>query len=293
MSIEIRNDKSFDRIIIISTRRKKRLKHLNKCIFCPGMEKVLEKPTQEVLENGKWVLRAVPNKFPIFRHHEIIIETPKHVVNVDEESMDHVEELFRFYSDRYKDISRRKGVKYVQLFTNRGEKAGASQVHAHSQIIGLPFIPKMIADELNSIEKHKKKSSECLFCKTMRSERRGKRFVYENKSFVAFCRFAPRHAYEISIFPKCHVNDLSDVDFRDAADAYKKCVHALHLALDNTDMNIIFHQMKQLSYHAHINLLPLTETVGGLERGAGVYVNHNSPEAAARHLRRFIKKVKD
>ena len=69
MSIEIRYDKEFDRTIIISTRRKKRLKHLGKCIFCPGSEKVLEKPTQEVLENGKWILRAVPNKFPIFKNH--------------------------------------------------------------------------------------------------------------------------------------------------------------------------------------------------------------------------------
>jgi UDPglucose--hexose-1-phosphate uridylyltransferase len=293
MSIEIRNDGSFDRTIIISTRRNKRLKHLNKCIFCPGMEKVLEKPSQEVLQNGKWILRAVPNKFPIFRNHEIIVETPRHVVNVDEELPDHIEELFRFYSDRYKSIAGRKGVKYVQLFTNRGQKAGASQVHAHSQIIGLPFMPKMLADELNSIEKHKKKSSDCLFCKTIKKEKKSRRFVYENKSFVAFCRYAPRHAYEVGIFPKSHVNDLSDIDFRDAADAYRKCVHAIHLALNNTDMNIIFHQMKQISYHAHINILPLTETVGGLERGAGVYVNHDYPEAAAGRLRKFIRKVKD
>lgn len=128
MSIEVRYDKLFDRTIIISTRRKKRLKHLGTaCIFCPGSEKVLQKPTQEVKQNGKWIIRSVPNKFPIFKYHEIIIETPRHIVNVDEENIDHIEELFRFYSDRYKCLIKKKGVKYVQLFTNRGQKAGASQ----------------------------------------------------------------------------------------------------------------------------------------------------------------------
>jgi len=53
--------------------------------------------------------------------------------------------LFENYGSK-KDVR----FKYVLVFKNEGEPAGASIEHTHSQLIALPIVPHIVNEEMNS-----------------------------------------------------------------------------------------------------------------------------------------------
>ncbi|HVN07555.1 MAG TPA: DUF4931 domain-containing protein, partial [Patescibacteria group bacterium] len=172
---ELRKDIITGRWVIISTDRAHRptdflrqsveIRGVANCPFCPGGE---SKTPQEVLAYGRngappntsgWSVRVVPNKFPalgiegtldrqgegIFDKmngigaHEVIIETPNHqqtLAGMDEHS---VEEVLWAYRDRILDLKRDRRFRYILIFKNHGEAAGATIEHTHSQLIALPI----------------------------------------------------------------------------------------------------------------------------------------------------------
>src|SRR2546425_11043311 len=58
-----------------------------------------------------------------------------------------IELVLRAYRERYHDLAADRRIKYVQIFKNHGERAGASYSHPHSQIIGIPIVPLRILEE--------------------------------------------------------------------------------------------------------------------------------------------------
>src|SRR5207244_2961590 len=74
--------------------------------------------------------------------HEVIIETPEHEHHLSMQSEFQVQEIITAYKQRYLDLIRDKRFKYILIFKNHGERAGASISHPHSQLIatthGLP-----------------------------------------------------------------------------------------------------------------------------------------------------------
>ena len=109
-----------------------------------------------------WRVRVVPNKFPALRiegdldrqgegmydkmngigAHEIIIETPDHATSLSEMPERQIQEVLRAVQDRVNDLKRDFRFRYIILFKNHGEAAGASLEHPHSQLIALPVVPE-------------------------------------------------------------------------------------------------------------------------------------------------------
>src|SRR5207244_13112717 len=78
--------------------------------------------------------------------HEVIIETPDHRTNMGEMPEKQLEEVLYAFRDRTLDLKRDHRFRYILIFKNFGEAAGASLEHPHSQLIALPVIPTRVKE---------------------------------------------------------------------------------------------------------------------------------------------------
>ena len=114
---------------------------------------------------------------------------------------------------RYSEIISNDYIKYVQIFKNCGPDAGASIMHSHWQIIGVPIIPSEQMNIAESISRHKKESGKCILCSIMEHEMENKtRVVMENDNFIAVAPYASKMSYECDIIPKEHISRFSEFD---------------------------------------------------------------------------------
>ncbi len=146
----------------------------NFCPFCEGNEDKTPPEIMAYRENGSkadskgWRVRVVPNKFPALRTegeqnihgegiyermngigiHEVIIESPRHVVSLTELGNGNIKDVLRSYRDRLLEIKNDKRFVYGLLFKNVGIAAGASLEHSHSLLIVTPIIPLVVKNEM-------------------------------------------------------------------------------------------------------------------------------------------------
>ena len=110
-----------------------------RCPFCPGAEadtppEVYRIGDGEANKPG-WKIRVVPNMFPITETHEVIIHSSDHNKNIEELSLDQIENIIKTYINRF-DFLKSQGK--VFIFSNQSLISGASLVHSHSQISVVP-----------------------------------------------------------------------------------------------------------------------------------------------------------
>jgi UDPglucose--hexose-1-phosphate uridylyltransferase len=331
---ELRKDPITGRWVIISTDRAKRPTDFVRepikpkggfCPFCPGNE---SKTPPEILgyrsstaggpeappDSPGWRVRVVPNKFPALGiegnldrapegmydkmngigAHEVVIETPEHDKTLATLPIKRVEDVIWAFRDRMVDLKKDKRFKYILVFKNHGEPAGASLEHPHSQLIALPIIPKQAIEELEGAKQYYQFKERCIFCDEIRQElERGTRVVAENNGFVTLAPFAPRFPFETWILPKVH-----DSHFENApSHVYENFARALQLlvakadrVLDHPSYNFVIHTSPVQDgpndyYHWHMEFMPKLTKVAGFEWGTGFYINPTPPEEAAKFLR--------
>ena len=103
--------------------------------------------------------------------------------------------------------------KYVFIFRNQGEAAGASLAHPHSQLIALPVVPKRLMEELNSSREYFNYKERCIYCDIVRQEKeQNVRIISENQDFMSIAPFASRFPFETWILPKRH-NSSFEISF--------------------------------------------------------------------------------
>lgn len=306
---ELRKDYVLDRWVIIATERGKR-PHQFKGestggkpevdFFAPGNE---DKTPAEIFryedEEGNWLLRSFPNKFPAVKpegsfeaethnkfytfaaaygHHEVMVETPDDRQLWDL-SNDEIKMTLQGYCDIYERLKPKEGVSYVQIFKNHGKKAGTSIVHSHSQIIAYNIVPSVVLEEVEA----NRRNGSCAYCEIISKEKDSDRRCFENESFVAFTPYASRFPCEIWVFPKEHKKILEECNLDDLADIMKKILvklkeldasfnYMLHYAPDGEDL------------HFHIEIAPRLATWAGFEYN-GTIINTMTPEGAAKFYR--------
>ncbi|HCF58611.1 MAG TPA: galactose-1-phosphate uridylyltransferase [Myxococcales bacterium] len=327
---ELRKDPIIGRWVIIATERAKRptdfqmLRVEQKggfCPFCPGNEEgtppeVLAYRPGAARPNGPgWSLRVVPNRFPALMiegslnregdgiydkmsgigAHEVIIETADHSKGLASSSEKEVEDVLWAWRDRISDLRRDTRFRYVLIFKNHGEAAGASLEHSHSQLIALPIVPRRVTDEMEGARRHFESKERCIYCDIVRQEKKEHaRIVYENEEMLVVAPWAPRRPFETWILPKNHVSNFEDSqksEFRGLANALRTTLRKLDAALENPPFNFILHtsplnQRGLAHYHWHVELMPTLTKVAGFESGSGFYINPTPPEEAAAFLRR-------
>jgi UDPglucose--hexose-1-phosphate uridylyltransferase len=175
--------------------------------------------------------------------------------------------------------------------------------HPHSQIIALPITPRWVTEDLVNAREHYDYKERCLFCDILNQELKDRsRIVYENAAFVAVAPFASKFPFETWILPKAHNHDfrlLADADIGPLAEALRRTLLGIQLALENPPFNFIVHSAPRLSrdpsagapereYHWHIEVIPRITRIAGFEWGTGFYINPTLPEKAADFLRKVI-----
>ena len=94
-----------------------------------------------------------------------------------------IEEVLWAFSERVNDLKKDRRFRYILLFKNHGEAAGASLEHPHSQLIALPVIPKRVKEEVDGAKLFYDLKERCIFCDIIRQETAaGVRLVMRNGS---------------------------------------------------------------------------------------------------------------
>ena len=327
---ELRKDPITGRWVIISTDRSRRptdflresvqIKGVPLCPFCPGNE---GKTPPEVLAYGRngggkdtpgWSVRVVPNKFPalgiegsldregegLFDRmngigaHEVIIETPNHQDTLATMSPNALEEVLWAYRDRVLDLKNDRRFRYVLLFKNHGEAAGATLEHTHSQLIALPIVPKRVLEEVEGAQHYYDEKERCIFCDMIRQEMEEKtRVVSMNELFIALEPYAPRFPFETWILPRQHNSAFEHMptpSYRALAALLGELLKRVDSALLSPAYNFVIHTSpigEEVNdyFHWHIEMMPKLTKVAGFEWGTGFYINPTPPEEAARFLR--------
>jgi UDPglucose--hexose-1-phosphate uridylyltransferase len=326
---ELRKDPIIGRWVIISTERGKRPSDFpsapkrrgNKlCPFCPGNESATPpeilafRPNSSEPNKPGWTLRVISNKFPalmiegdlnregrgIFDKmngvgaHEVIIETPDHdkdLVDLDEKQ---VQDIIWAYRERTIDLKKDPRFRYILIFKNQGESAGASLEHSHSQLIATPIVPKRVTEELEGAGKYYEYKERCIFCDIIRQEiSENERVVLQNDSFISIEPFAPRFPFETWILPRKHSPAFEEIKREEIpalAIILKETLQRLAKALNHPPYNYVLHTSPvdlehNEEYHWHIEIMPKLTRVAGFEWGTGFYINPTAPEDAATYLK--------
>ena len=330
---ELRKDPIVGRWVIISTDRAKRPTDFvregvkTKGGFCPFDYGNEGRTPSEILayrpnSNGTsaqkdtpgWTVRVVPNKFPALGiegnlnkqaegmfdkmngigAHEVVIETSDHNATLASLPSKRIEDVLWAFRDRILDLKKDRRFKYILIFKNHGEAAGASLEHSHSQLIALPIVPIYVAEELQGSKQYYIYKERCVFCDIIRQEMdSGIRVVAENQDFLTVAPYAPRFPFESWILPKRHESafeNSSSQMFENLAKALKLLLMKADRVLDNPPYNLVVHTSPAQDptneyYHWHLEFMPKLTKTAGFEWGTGFYINPTPPEEAAKFLR--------
>lgn len=326
---EFRKDPVTGRWIIVATDRAKRPGDFSRtqvvarnegiCPFCSGHEswtppEILAFRTSGAPNEPGWTTRVIPNKFPALRvegdldrepeglydrmngvgAHEVIIESPEHVVSLGETSDLNIANMFWAFRERLIDLKKDVRLRYTLLFKNHGEAAGASMEHSHSQLIALPVIPKRAQEEMSGAKKYFNYRERCIFCDIIRQEHRDrKRIVLEDEHVVALAPYASRFPFEVWLLPKqhgSHIEFAPPETYQSLARTLGSLLRRIDRALERPAYNFVLHNgyMDEIDvphYHWHLEIIPRLTRIAGFEWGTGFYINPTTPEEAAEFLR--------
>ena len=326
---ELRKDPITGRWVIIATDRSKRPGDFIRQTVPPAAARVCpfdygneRKTPPEILayrdsgarDEPGWRVRVVPNKFPVLGiegelnrqgegmydkmngigAHEVIIETPDHAATLCDMPERQIEEVLWAFKERVNDLKRDRRFRYILLFKNYGEAAGASLEHPHSQLIALPVIPKRVKEEVDGAKLFYDLKERCIFCDIIREESAaGARLVTETDRFIVLEPYAPRFPFETWILPKRHESHFEESDaptLQNMAWILRSTLRKIDRALERPAYNFVVHsapvQDAPLAhYHWHLEIMPKLTKVAGFEWGTGFYINPTPPEESARFLR--------
>ncbi len=328
---ELRKDPVSGRWVIIASDRSNR-PHLfpkmgaaprtdpSVCPFCPGHEE--ETPSElfalrtpgTLPDHPGWTVRSMPNKFPALRiegdlnregvgvydkmngvgAHEVIVETPNHDEDLVDLSPERIAAVLEVCQIRVNDLANDERFRFVLLFKNQGESAGASVGHAHTQLIATPVIPKRVLEELEGARYYYNHRERCIFCDIVKQELSdGSRLVDQTPRFIALAPFAARFPFEVWVMPKPHqaaFRHLGAVDRLEFATLLRRVLRRHTLSIGNAAFNYMFHSSpfgleNNPEYHWHLEIIPRLTNVAGFEWGTGFYINPTPPEEAAAAMR--------
>ncbi len=337
---ELRHDPIQKRWVIIASDRGKRpldfvpdaknKKESFACPFCKdGFEKRIPYTISEIRDsNQNWQVKSVPNKFPALKiegdldkradgiydvvngigAHEVIIESPEHDMDIPSMSIENVHNVLIMYRDRLIDLQKDMRFKYVIIFKNHGQNAGASLEHPHSQIIATPIVPRTVTVELESARQYYLLKERCIFCDIITQELKdNKRILYKDNHYVSMSPYASRFPFEMMIapVPSKHRHDFSsttDDELYHLAIVLKDTLSRLKKGLDDPPYNFLIHTSPNTNsnlkgsyyydtlhydFHWHIEIIPRLTKKAGFEWATGFYINPTPPEKAIEYLKKI------
>lgn len=331
---EIRYDRLNDSHVIIAPERLHRpdfahsdpaeVPNTASCPFCDGNESMtppeifaIRPYGSHANENG-WQSRVVPNLYkavqieaPHLHHfglneywegfgaHEVIIDTPHHHTSMEEWSREEIRTWLKTLGQRVADLRRDFRIEFISLFKNEGFPAGSTQPHSHTQLIGLPLVPKTERERLNREVEYFHSSGQSLLGSMVQHEEEAEeRIIGKNGQFSAYCPYASSYPFEVVISSSHKTGQIDTLGI----ESIDQISHLLYHVLKR-----LKHQLGALSFNLWVATPPLAGTrneypidevhrfairimprlyrLGGFEMATGVMINPVAPEVAAKLLK--------
>jgi UDPglucose--hexose-1-phosphate uridylyltransferase len=267
-----------------------------------------------------WQVRVAPNRAPILQiegdptpqsdgfydhmdgvgAHEVIVEEPGDGA-LETLALRDIEKVIVAWKSRMLDLMKDTRMRSFMIVKNVGVPAGARIGHSVSQLLAMAVVPPLLRQKLQISREFFLARKRSIFSDILREEvRTGTRLVYENNGFTAFCPYASRSPFELTIYPKRQCADfhgLSDQEIAQLADALKTTLRKLNRALDHPPYNLMLFTAPtrtsrrdhwttiEADFRWHIEILPRIYLRGGVELGTGCWLNSIWPETAAEYLR--------
>jgi len=298
---EIRKDYFLDQHVIITPSRSKRPRDVKEekntkpsptCPFCvDNLDKknIVDRINKKNSKN--WQVVSINNIFPAvtlnnnkaYGKQEVIIDTPVHGLDLADLSEEQIQKVLEIYSQRTKALAKNKKLDYILCFKNSGAKAGASLKHAHSQVFSSNLVPNDLKEEAISVNDYIKENNVCAYCDVIKKEIKSKRLVFEDKNIACFTPYASKYHYEVWIFPKKHLDNITLLN-KSELKSFTKALKIITKKLQvlDLDYNFFLHNVvSNKNQHFYIKIQPRDSIWAGVELGSGLVINSVSPEMAA------------
>lgn len=295
------------------------------CPFCEGKEYLTPPENYAIRKNANpngpgWDIRVVPNRATDLRIvelqkraqggvydlqngsgiHETIIETSQHVTRFSQLEIPQMANVLRAYQQRNGEHKKNHLLKGTLIFRNQGKGSAVIYEHTHSQIISLPFVPRMIHDELVGAKRYYDLKTRCIFCDMAAEEIKiNQRVIFEKGNYLAWCPFAARFPFEVWVISRQHHSEFLNADsnsFDDLAVVLKTVLSKIEKIMGDAPISFILHtaplrfdeleehQSATDAYHWHIEILPHALPAGGFEWGGDFFLSPPTPENCAKVL---------
>lgn len=328
---EIRYNRLEDSYVIIAPERlhrpdymawRKEIEHINVCPFCEGNESMTPpeiyaiRADETFADEKGWQTRVIPNLFKavqieapyLLKHegsnsvwdgfgaHEVIVDSPKHINTMSEYSNETFYNWLKTIQVRVHDLRKDSRIAYISVFKNHGTFGGASQSHPHTQLIGLPIVPKNIERKYERVSEYYMNGGKTLMSVMIEEEKKEKkRLVMETESFIAFCPFASEYPFEVMItsdtmYPE--IDRIEDSKLDELSKLLEKLFKKMEHQLGSFDFNLSL-SIPPVQEHFDIDtvcrfsirIMPRIYRHGGFELSTGTMINPVKPERSAALLR--------
>jgi UDPglucose--hexose-1-phosphate uridylyltransferase len=325
---ELRQNVATKEWVIIATERAKRPEefvqpdkervedrpaHAANCPFCPGNEE-LDLERLRLPPEGDWLVRVVGNRYPALRtegersrrfqglnpsidgvgYHEVVVESRSHNTSPATEQLEEVERTLEALQIRGRAFRADPRIEQIVFFKNHGVTAGASLVHPHAQMLGLPVVPYTIRARMEDARRYFDDQGECVICR-MREEEQlvGARLVCSSTHFDAFVPFAALSPFHVWLVPRGHhasFLDATPVELRDLAMVLRDVLRRIYVGLNDPDYNYVIRSAPDREadskyLHWYVAVVPRVTRAAGFEMGTGMFINTALPEESAAFLR--------
>ena len=303
--------------------------NLRRCPFCEGNESMTPSEIYAIRQSGSfadekgWTTRVIPNLYKAvqieapyllknvgankvwegFGAHEIIIDTAEHFTAMSEYSQTTFFNWMKTIQSRVHDLRNERRIAYISVFKNHGPSAGATQSHSHTQLIGLPVIPKAIEHKYERIYQYYIDSGRILLDDIIQEEKSdGSRVVIESESFIAFCPFASEYPFEVMVASSelpAEIDTIDDMKLKELSALLQELFTIMEIQLGKFDYNMslsVAPMKKAFKINTdrsqidaicrfNIRIMPRMYRHGGFELSTGTMINPVEPERSAKLLR--------
>jgi UDPglucose--hexose-1-phosphate uridylyltransferase len=278
------------------------------CPFCAGNEgrtppDLLRAPADRA---WPWHARIVPNRYPVttdsraaaadgadrpaYGVHDVVIESARHERSILAVEPEEWRDVWALCQARIAGLAAEPCLAWATVFKNSGGQAGASLEHVHSQLVGLDFVPPVVAAKLDAVAREPHAFAELV----AGAEREG-RIVAEEAGLVALVPPAPRQPLEAWIVPRGAApafRAAAAAEVAAVADLTRWFVGRLERIVPGAAYNWWLHELpfrgpaaEAAAWRWHLEILPRLSPLAGFELGTGCHISTLGPAAAARLLR--------
>ncbi|MEM0097785.1 MAG: hypothetical protein QXY52_05040 [Conexivisphaerales archaeon] len=242
-------------------------------------------------EWNDWPLKSEPAKG---RHY--VIALGKDHIPFHELSKDTIMEGLYAAQEVYKKFSEINRVVYIiiSLFSANGYDIKG---HPHFDVIGLPYIPKIIGDQLNGFRQIYEDRNECPVCDIIKSEGNSNRIIYSNENWLVVIPWSPMKYNEIRILQATHYKQFQKLTQKEIESLafMLKVVGASMGKLKGHDYSIAFNlpppKRSTNYFHMYVSVYSTQTVEDALYNGYGILLTDpdNSVKDISRTFRGVLK----